>query len=112
MKKIGLVVVVCSLLLSGCGLFDTKEEGSAQELAWEGMDAFNEGNYKSAIASFEKLKDWYPFSKFSILAELKIPDAHYKLGQYEEAVAGYEEFESLHPRNEAITYVIFQIGQS
>ncbi|RLC08843.1 MAG: outer membrane protein assembly factor BamD, partial [Deltaproteobacteria bacterium] len=29
---------------------------------------------------------------------------------YEEAVFAYEEFESLHPRNEAIPYVIYQIG--
>ncbi len=60
--------------------------------------------------SFEKLRDWYPFSKYAKLAELKIADAHYHLGEYDEAIMAYEEFEELHPKNEAIPYVIYQIG--
>jgi len=78
----------------------------------DGMDEFKSNNYKSAIESFEKLKDWYPFSKYAILAELKIADAHYQLQEYEEAIFAYEEFENLHPRNEAIPYVVYQIGLS
>jgi outer membrane protein assembly factor BamD len=45
-----------------------------------------------------------------MLAELKIADAHFELEEYEEAIVAYEEFASLHPRNEAIPYVIYQIG--
>ena len=74
------------------------------------MDAYEDGRYKEAIEYFQKLKDWYPFSKYAILAELKIADSHYHLKQYEEAIYAYEEFEKLHPRNEAIPYVIYQIG--
>ncbi|MEA3428171.1 MAG: outer membrane protein assembly factor BamD, partial [Thermodesulfobacteriota bacterium] len=58
----------------------------------------------------EKLKDWYPFSKFAILAELKIADAYYSLKEYEDSIFAYEEFENLHPNNEAIPYVIYRIG--
>ena len=50
------------------------------------MDAYDDGDYKVAIENFQKLKDWYPFSKYAILAELKIADSHYHLEQYEEAV--------------------------
>ncbi len=74
------------------------------------MESYQEGNYRDAIESFEKLKDWYPFSKYAILAELKIADSHFKLKEYEEAVSAYEQFESLHPLNDAIPYIIFQIG--
>lgn len=88
-----------------------EEEYSAQELAWLAMDLYERGDYSRAIEKFEKLKDWFPFSKYAILAELKIGDAHYKKEQYEEAVFAYEEFEKLHPRNEAIPYVIYQIGR-
>ena len=88
-----------------------EEEYSAEELAWTAMDYYESGNYKLAIEKFEKLKDWFPFSRYAILAELKIGDAHYKLKQYEEAIFAYEEFEKLHPRNEAIPYVIYQIGR-
>jgi len=95
---------------SGCALFNVKEEKYAQELASDGMEAYQEGNYKDAIESFEKIKDWYPFSKYAILAELKIADSHYKLKEYDEAVTAYEQFESLHPLNDAIPYIVFQTG--
>ena len=88
-----------------------EEEYSAQELAWAAMDFYDNGDYTRAIEKFEKLKDWFPFSRYAILAELKIGDAHYKMQQYEEAIFAYEEFEKLHPRNEAIPYVIYQIGR-
>ena len=75
------------------------------------MKEFNKGNYSYAIGHFEKLKDWYPFSKLAVLAEIKIADSHYKLKEYEEAVMAYEQFESLHPRNEKIPYVLYQIAR-
>jgi len=111
MKHIIILVCTTILLSSGCAWFKTEEEKTAQELASDGMSEYRDGDYKSAIDAFKKLKDWYPFSKYAILAELKIADAYYKRGEYEEAVFAYEEFENLHPRNEAIPYVIYQIGR-
>jgi len=117
-KRLIVVGIIILFLGSGCSalkktweaIIGKEETGSAQQLAWDGMDAFEDGEYKDAIESFERLKDWYPFSKYAILAELKIADAHYHLEQYEEAIFAYEEFEKLHPRNEAVPYVIYQIG--
>jgi outer membrane protein assembly factor BamD len=113
-----LVALFVLVFASGCtalkktwnAIIGKEDTGTAQELAWEGMDAYEDGDYKVAIEHFQKLKDWYPFSKYAILAELKIADAHYHLKQYEEAIFAYEEFEKLHPRNEAVPYVIYQIG--
>jgi outer membrane protein assembly factor BamD len=110
--------VMLVLVGSGCSaikktwnaIIGKDDVGSAQELAWNGMDAYEDGKYKNAIDYFQNLKDFYPFSKYAILAELKIADAHYHLEHYEEAIFAYEEFEKLHPRNEAIPYVIYQIG--
>jgi outer membrane protein assembly factor BamD len=111
--------LVALLFATGCTtiknqydkLFGTDEAASAQELAWEGMDAYENGDYSEAIEKFQKLKDYYPFSKYAILAELKIADAHYQRSEYEDAIFAYENFEQLHPRNEAIPYVIYQIGR-
>jgi outer membrane protein assembly factor BamD len=97
--------------LLGCAWFQAKEEKTAQELAEEGMEAFRDKDYRKAIESFEKLKDWYPFSRYSILAELKLGDAHYHSKEYEEAIFAYDEFENLHPKNEAVPYVVYQIGR-
>jgi len=110
MKRL-LILIFVFFFVSGCSYFQSKEEKTAPELASDGMDAFSSGNYKKSIELFDKLKSWYPFSKYAILAELKKADAHYELEEYEEAVFTYEEFEALHPQNEAVPYVIYQIGR-
>ncbi|MBW1694511.1 MAG: outer membrane protein assembly factor BamD, partial [Deltaproteobacteria bacterium] len=119
MKRFIVIGVLILLLCSGCNtlkkswksIFGENLAESAQMLAWDGMDAYEDGNYSAAIDNFQQLKDWYPFSKYAILAELKIADSNYHLKRYEEAIFAYEEFEKLHPRNEAIPYVIYQIGR-
>jgi outer membrane protein assembly factor BamD len=119
MKKFFIIAFMFCFLFAGCtamkdmwlAITGEEEEYGAEELAWLAMDFYESGDYARAIEKFEKLKDWFPFSRYAILAELKIGDAHYKLEQYEEAVFAYEEFEKLHPRNEAIPYVIYQIGR-
>jgi outer membrane protein assembly factor BamD len=108
-------IIFCMILFfafPGCSWFQARDEKTAYELAEEGMSAYEDGKYRPAIESFEKLKDWYPFSEYASLAALKIADAHFHLGEYDEAIFAYEGFETLHPRNEAIPYVIYQIGTS
>jgi outer membrane protein assembly factor BamD len=99
------------VFLTSCSWFANKEEKSAEELRVEGLEEYEKGNYKKAIEAFEDLKDWYPFSKYASLAELKIADAHYQMEEYEEAVLAYEEFENLHPRNEKTPYAVYQIAK-
>jgi outer membrane protein assembly factor BamD len=119
MRRIPIICLVVLLVATGCStlkdqfnkIFGIDDSVGAQELAWEGMDAYENGKYGKAIEKFQKLKDYYPFSKYAILAELKIADAHYQREEYEEAAFAYENFEQLHPRNEAIPYVIYQIGR-
>jgi outer membrane protein assembly factor BamD len=88
------------------------EMESAEDLAQDGLKEFNHGRYHAALEEFEKLKEQYPFSRYSLLADLKIADSNYYLDRYEEARALYEEFEKNHPTNEAIPYVLFQIGMT
>ena len=111
MNRIIAIAIISLLVFSGCAWLEPKkEEKTAQELASSGMNEFKKENYETAIEYFEKLRDWYPFSKYAILAELKIADSYYKLKEYEEAISSYEDFVNLHPRNEAISYVVYQIG--
>ena len=98
---------------SGCSWFkesNREMEKTAETLVKEGTSAYRNEDYRDAIRSFTTLRDWYPFSKYAILAELKIADSHYRLDAYEEAIPAYQEFENLHPRNEAIPYIIYRIG--
>ena len=79
MKKIFVISLVSLLFFTGCAFFQSETQRSAEELVHDGMEDFEDGDYKDAIKSFETLKDWYPFSKYAILAELKIGDSYYHL---------------------------------
>lgn len=103
-------MLIACVSFTACTYRDPDIDKPAHELAKNGMDEFAEKYYRKSIVYFEKLRDWYPFSKFAKLAELKIADAHFNLKEYDDAIAAYEEFEQLHPNNEAIPYVIQQIG--
>ena len=118
-----LFAVASLLIMPGCGLYDKyfkkddqAEPGqdfampSAESLVREGMEEFNRGKYHSALEIFQNIRDRYPFSQPGLLAELKSADCNYHLKRYTEALMLYDEFETSHPTNEAIPYIIFQKG--
>ena len=102
------------LLLVGaarCAWFSgSKQVESAEELAEKGMESFDDEDYSDALKAFNTLKERYPYSQYAILAELKVADAHFYREEYPEAIGAYEDFVQLHPKNEAIPYVKYQIG--
>ncbi|WP_446010165.1 outer membrane protein assembly factor BamD [Candidatus Electrothrix sp.] len=113
------------LSLSGCaateGMFSSwdffglGEDGEekiepAGKLVTQGMEAFKIGRYNTAMEYFQEVKDQHPFSPEALLAELKLADCAFYNDNYEEAKELYKEFEERHPTNEAMPYVMFQIG--
>jgi len=102
------------LLLGGCSLYEKylggKEDKRPSELMGDGMKNLERGSYEEATEAFQKLKDRYPYSKYAIMAELKMADAFYEKEEFEEALAAYDDFEKLHPKNKNIPYVIYQKG--
>lgn len=102
--------------LSGCGIIDMiylpPAEDTAQEIYEAGNEAMSEKNYVRAVELYNKLRDTYPFSPYTIDAELSLGDAYYLDEEYELATESYKDFEALHPRNEAIPYVLYQTGMS
>jgi len=95
--------------LSSLGFGEQPVE-SAEALVLKGMDAYSRGKYEKAKKSFDALLSQYPFSEYSLLAELKTADSSYFLEHYEEALLLYKDFEERHPTNEAVPYVMFQMG--
>ena len=110
------------LLLSGlpaCSMFENVTVGEEEEIERgvppatrlrEGMEAYDVGKYGKAVTAFSALLEEHPFSPEAGLAELKLADAYYYDGKYDEAKEHYKEFETRHPTNEAIPYVLFQYG--
>ncbi|MBF0530502.1 MAG: outer membrane protein assembly factor BamD, partial [Deltaproteobacteria bacterium] len=79
-----MILGILLVLVSGCsslkelfGLGNSGEEIEAppQTMAYEGMEQLESENYKTAVETFQKLKDRYPYSKYALLAELKLADA-------------------------------------
>ncbi len=103
-------------LLTGCGMIDyfylPVPEDTAQELWEAGVDSMNQTKYFEASRYFTKLKDRYPFSPYTVQAELALGDAYFLNGDYEEAMDAYIDFETLHPRHPEIPYVLYQVGVS
>ncbi|MFW5735587.1 MAG: outer membrane protein assembly factor BamD [Oceanidesulfovibrio sp.] len=103
-------------MLGGCGIIDylylPVPEDTAQELWEAGVDNMNQTDYYRAARYFTQLKDRYPFSPYTVQAELALGDALFLNGDYEEAMDAYLEFEMLHPRHEEMPYVLYQIGVS
>lgn len=105
------VVLWISALLAGCAWFHQERVRSPEELASQGMEEFDGKDYSDAIKTFTALKERYPYSRYAILAELKLADAYFHDERYPEAISAYEDFARLHPKNEATPYVLYQIGE-
>jgi outer membrane protein assembly factor BamD len=117
MRKLFLMgLLACSVFLSGCSLVDEyflpPAEDTVQEIFESGNDAMREKHYTQAITLYTRIKDEYPFSPYAIEAELAVGDAYFLDGEYILASESYKDFETLHPRHEAIPYVLYQLGMS
>lgn len=111
-----LVLALSLFALSGCGIIDMiylpPPEDTAQELFESGNEAMSEKNYVRAAEMYIKLRDVFPFSPYTLEAELALADCYYLDEEYVLAAEAYKDFESMHPRHEAIPYVLYQTGMS
>ena len=114
MRNVPLLAVMAALLflLSGCALFKSTDMArtTPEGLYQRGLEDYQEGRYKKAVESFQRVKDEHPLSEVAILAELGIGDSYFSNEQYAEAELVYGDFLSLHPANENLPYVIYQLG--
>ena len=110
-----LAILFC---LSGCSLSsvfsffkkDSLVRNAPEALYLRGSEEFKDGNYEKARDYFTRLKDEYPLHELAILAELGIADSFFTDKEYIDAESSYSEFLMMHPVNENVPYVIYQIG--
>jgi len=105
-------VFVLLFLLSGC--FWWGDSGTRQatpvSLYKHGSSRYQDGKYGKAIEIFQRVKEEYPLSNFAVLAELGIADSYFSKKEYPEAEMYYSDFMNLHPTNENLPYVMYQLG--
>ena len=117
-KRILLVLLTVVFLLGGCKMW--LPWGNRTEMArttpdglyQQGLEEFKDGNYKRSVELFQRVKEEYPLSPLTIMAEIGIADSFFSGKEYPEAGLAYGEFLSLHPTNENLPYVMYQIGMS
>ncbi len=81
-----------------------------EEMLENAVRAYDRGLFSVAKKEWEDLKDGYPGSYFTVLAEIKSADSYFYLSDYATAQIQYEEFLRLHPGHEAAPYVRYQLA--
>ncbi len=126
-KKIALILCLALFipLVTGCGeslkFWKKKSEVEVvnkklppfEQLFNRTVEMYNAKQYKDAIQAFLFLRENYPRKgSYQARITLYIADSHYKLKEYPEAIANYEEFIKLYPTSPDVPYATFQIGMS
>ncbi len=112
-KILYLLLILAFTAQTGCAWLQRGPqplEDTPQELAQAGMDAMDQERYRLAIEHFTALRDQYPFSPHTPMAEVALGDAYYKAGRYDAAITVFTDFMDMHPRHELIPYVLFRTG--
>lgn len=122
LKQLSVVCAASALLAAGCSKSlmpslpwssqPVQTNPAAETLFAEGMDYFKNKNYARAIDRFQRVKAEFPFSPQLTEAELKLAEAYYLNKQYPEAIASFKEFQTLHPTNENIPFVLYHLGMA
>lgn len=116
-SKIPAILLLLCLFLGAACSSDIRVEGddpdsSAAWLFERGNDAMRDKNYVLSVKYFTRLKEDYPFSPYAVEAELSLADSYFFDGEWLLAAEAYKEFESMHPRHEAMPYVLYQVGMA
>jgi len=106
-----LLLAALALAMGGCASvkYDTM---SASEIYSLGVSELDEKHYDKATEAFEKLKEIHPFSVQVAQAEIRLADCYYSRREYEEAVAGFEEFLLRHPTHQEVPHALYYLGMS
>ena len=113
-----IALALCVMMITGCALwswlgFGTPSHigrGSPADLYRSGIELYQDKKYKRAIENFTRLREEYPLSQYTVLAEMGIADSYYSSGDYLMAEAYYREFIAMRPTNENVPYAMYQIG--
>jgi outer membrane protein assembly factor BamD len=103
---------VALLFLAACASNTEPPTDAAKAAAYfqEGETFFESGLYRDAISSWEKVRESYYSPELNTLAELKIAEAQFLVGDYLEASVAYEEFLKNHPDHPRTPDILYQLG--
>lgn len=114
-RSVGLKAALASLLLclmvTGCaGLNEKTPELSPQEMYERAAESLSSENYSEAVQRLNDLQSRYPFGDYAQQAQLELIYAHYRLRQWEEALAAADRFLREYPRHRNVDYAYYMKG--
>ena len=115
-----LVVVCCAAVAWGAacggpsGAASVSYSVSAQKNYDKGQAALDKKDWIAASKYFSFIKSRFPYSKYAVLAELRLADTEFGAEQYLEAIDSYRLFIKFHPTHKEVTsgYAAFKIGEA
>lgn len=106
-----------SLLLGGCGLFNTNAPEpdntvgwSAEQLYRDAKSEMDSGNWSAAITQLDRIQARYPFGVYAQQGMLDTAYAQWRDGSPELAIATIDRFEQQYPNHEATDYMLYLKG--
>ncbi len=113
-----LVIAASAPVLVGCagknGTATIEYSVSAQKNYEKGVKELDDKDWLAAAKYFGFIKSRFPYSKYAVLAELRLADAEFGAEQYLEAIDSYRLFNKFHPTHEMVAngYISFRIGEA
>ena len=111
------VTAVAWVAVVGCSAFETNLQDTAVELKdtarqnYEAAEsAFKGRRFTEAVKYFDVVKNKYPYSKYAVLAELRLADTHFEREKWLEAADEYRIFVRFHPRHEEVVYATYRVA--
>jgi outer membrane protein assembly factor BamD len=83
---------------------------NAERRFLEAMDEFDDEDCTEAQPMFLDIRSEFPYSRYAKLAELRIADCKFILGNHAEAAVAYRHFVKTHPTHEDAPYAAFRRG--
>lgn len=114
------VILLLVLNISACGWWKDMTDwwrpsdmarATPEGLYKRGAELYQEGRYKKAIESFQRVRELFPLHNLVVSAEIGIADAYFSNENYVEAELAYRDFINLRPTNENLPYAMLQLGR-
>lgn len=106
------MVAISALILTACASTEQVDSTTA-EGAYKVAERYEKDErFEESIIKYTEVKNKHPYSRFALMAELKIADVQFLRESYIEAQYAYQTFKDLHPKHPQIDYVTYRLGLS
>ncbi len=87
---------------------------SAQRNYEKGLKELEQKDWIAGAKYFAFIKSRFPYSRYAVLAELRLADAEFGAEQYLQAIDSYKLFAKFHPTHEMVVngYTMFRVGEA